>query len=141
MALGLRAGWPIAVSSKTLGELEATIQPYKRLKLVGWGNELDYYFTSHSSQSQVLSEGSSYSEICHFTFHQRLFLSDKLEALPHENDRCLIIDALEYGCDIFLTMDYKSIWRHRDEVKRCGIQVMRPVELLEHIRPYAGLLR
>ena len=141
MALGHRAGWPIAVSSGTLGELEATPRPDKRFALTSWGEELTDYFISNSDESQDVIEESIYSESSHFTFIQRSRLSDMLETLPQEADRQLIIDALECGCDIFLTMDYKTVWNYRHEVNRFGLQVMRPVELLEHIRPWAGLLR
>ena len=64
-----------------------------------------------------------------------------LKALPQERDRRLFIDALELGCDIFLTMDYRTIWRRRGKVKEFGIKIMRPVELFEYVRPWAGLLR
>ena len=42
MALGYRAGWPIAVSSRTLEELEATSRDDKRFALASWGKELAY---------------------------------------------------------------------------------------------------
>lgn len=141
MALGHRAGWPIAVSSRTLEELEATSRRDKRLALASWGKELAYYFTSYFDDSRDVTEGLSYSEITHFTFIQRRYLSTMLNVLPQESDRQLIVDALECGCDIFLTMDYKTVWRYRDDVSRLGLKVMRPAELLEYIRPWAGLLR
>ena len=141
MALGHRAGWPIVVSSGTIKELEATPRPNKRIALTDWGKELAHYFTSHFGESQDMIGESSYSEISHFTFIQRCRLSKLLKVLPQETDRQLIIDALECGCDTFLTMDYKTIWPYRDTVNHFGLQVMRPVEILEHIRPWAGLLR
>lgn len=141
MALGHRAGWPIAVSSRTLAELQATPRPEKRYALTNWGMELAYYFSAQFDDSRDAIESSSYSEISHFTHIQRRLLSELLNYIPQEADRQLIIDALEYGCDIFLTMDYKTVWQYRDEVSRFGIQVMRPAEFLEHIRPSAGLLR
>ena len=140
MALGQRYGWPIAISPRTLDELEATRSPEKRTALTIWGKKLSYYFTSHCEESQDVTEGSSSVEHTHITFHQRQYFSNLLKRLPDESDRHLIIDALEYGCDIFLTMDYKTVWRQRDEVTRFRLRVMRPVELLEHVRPWAGLL-
>lgn len=140
MALGRRAGWPIAVSSKTIQELDATPLADKRIALINWGEQLGYYFASHFDERQDAKEGSSYSELSHFTYIERCRLSEMLKSLPQENDRQLIIDALEYGCDIFLTVDYKTVWRYRDEVCRFGLKVMRPIELLEYIRPWTGLL-
>ena len=140
MALGRRGGWPIAVSPGILGELDAIQRPGKRFALTAWANELAHY-SLQVRESRDAAEESCYSEVERFTAAQRCWLSDQLEILPQESDRQLIIDALEYGCDVFLTMDYKTIWRYRDDVNRFGLRVMRPVELLEHIDPWAGLLR
>ena len=140
MALGQRNDLPIAVSARMLKELEATPQPYKRFKLSVWGNELAHYFTSHFDEVQDEVEGLGFSEARHFTHSQRADLSNMLKSLPDKSDRQLIVDALEYGCDIFLTMDYKTVGRYRDVVGQLGIQVMRPSELLKHISPSAGLL-
>ena len=141
ISLGQRAGWPIVFSSGTLAELEATKRPDKRAALVAWGRELSYYFTSYFDESWDVPAGSSYNEITHFTSIQRCYLSGVLKELPDESDRQLIIDAFEYGCDMFLTMDYRTVWRYRDEVARLGLQVMRPIEFMDYIRPWAGFLR
>lgn len=140
MALGRRGGWPIAVSPGILGELRAIPQPDKRHNLTAWAGEIAHYFLqNHESRD---SAGESYcDELERFTLPQRRWLSDLLDVLPQESDRQLIIDAIEYGCDVFLTMDYKTIWRFRDTIDRFGLRVMRPVELLEHIRPWISLLR
>lgn len=136
MALGRRCGWSIAVSPGTLGELRAIQRAGKRIALTSWANELAHYF-SQTHESRDSAEESCCSGVERFSLAQRRWLSDLLESLPQESDRQLIIDALEYGCDVFLTMDYKTIWRYRDEVNRFGLRVMRPVELLEHIDPTA----
>ena len=141
MALGNHAGWPIAISSRTLDELGATSRPDKRVVLINWGEELAYFFASNFDESFDLKAGSSYSDTTRFTFIQRRCLSELLGALPQESDRQLIIDAREYGCDIFVTMDYKTVWRYKSIVSRLGLKVMRPVELLDYVRPWAGLLR
>ena len=140
MALGRRGGWPIAVSPGILGELRAIPRPDKRFALTAWANELEQY-SAQLREARGAAGESCYSGVERFTVAQRRWLSGRLEILPQESDRQLIIDALEYGCDVFLTMDYKTIWRYRDDVNRFGLRVMRPVELLEHIAPWAGLLR
>ena len=141
MALGIRAGWPVAVSSRTLQELDATPQRTKHYALTTLGKELATYFASDLDHWHSGEEGSGYSEISHFTLIQRCRLSDLLKVMPQEEDRQLIIDAVECGCDIFLTMDYKTIWQHRTTIKRLGLKVMRPTELLDYVRPWAGLIR
>ena len=93
-----------------------------------WG-ELAEYFDDHYKEWPSTGSGSSYSEITHFTFIQRNQLYEYLNVLPDENDRVLVVDALELGCNVFLTMDYRTIWTHREAVRKLGIHVMRPVEV------------
>ena len=114
--------------------------PNKRGALTAWDQRLAAYFAENFDQSQGETEGTSYSEMTHFTFLQRSSMAALLQAFPDKQDQQLFIDAVERGCDIFLTMDYKTIWQHRDKVKQFGLRVMRPVELLEYVRPWAGLL-
>ena len=141
MHLGSRAGWPLATSPGTQNELGDTREPGKRYALIECGNELADYFAYNRGEPQVEVQGPRNSEIPHFISIQRTRMSDLLKALPQERDRRLFIDALELGCDIFLTMDYRTIWRRRGKVKEFGIKIMRPVELFEYVRPWAGLLR
>ena len=140
MALGVRAGWPLAVSPGTLRELTAIQDPNKRDALTAWDHRLAAYFSENFDQSRGETEGSSYSEMTHFTSIQRNRIADLLQAFPDEGDQQLLIDAVERGCDIFLTMDYRTIWKHRDKVRQFGLRVMRPVELLQYVRPWASLL-
>ena len=140
MALGVRAGWPLAVSPGTQREFRAIQDPNKRDTLTAWEQRLADYFAENFDQSQGETEGSSYSETTCFTSLQRSRMADLLKAFPDKQDQQLFIDAVERGCDVFLTMDYKTIWQHRDKVKQFRLHVMRPVELLEYVRPWAGLL-
>ena len=140
MTLGVRAGWPLAVSPGTQREFRAIQDPTKRDALTAWDQRLADYFAGNFDQSQGETEGSSYSETTRFTSIQRSRMADLLKALPDKQDQQLFIDAVERGCDVFLTMDYKTIWQHRDRVKQFRLHVMRPVELLEYVRPWAGLL-
>ena len=140
MALGVRAGWPLAVSPGTQREFRAIQDPNKRDALTAWEQRLADYFAGNFDQSQGEIEGSNSSQMTHFTSIQRSRMADLLKAFPDKQDQQLFIDAVERGCDVFLTMDYKTIWQHRDKVKQFRLHVMRPVELLEYVRPWAGLL-
>ena len=140
MRLGQRYGWPLAVSPNTLLELGATPRQNKRTDLITWGNSWAEYFATHFDDSQEEPKESSYADLRHFTHIQRALLSNMLANLPQEDDRQLIVDALERGCDIFLTMDYKSIWVHREAIEPLGLSVMTPSELIDHIGPWIGLL-
>ena len=140
MVLGVRAGWPLAVSPGTQREFRAMQDPNKRDALTAWEQRLADYFAETFDQSQGETEGSSYSETTRFTSLQRSRMADLLKAFPDKQDQQLLIDAVERGCDVFLTMDYKTIWQHRDKIKQFRLHVMRPVELLEYVRPWASLL-
>ena len=140
MVLGVRAGWPLAVSPGTQREFRAMQDPNKRDALTAWEQRLADYFAETFDQSQGETEGSSYSETTRFTSLQRSRMADLLKAFPDKQDQQLLIDAVERGCDVFLTMDYKTIWQHRDKVKQFRLHVMTPVELLEYVRPWASLL-
>jgi len=41
----------------------------------------------------------------------------------------MIDDALRLGCDWFHTLDYKTIWRHRDHLAHFGIEFATPSEV------------
>jgi hypothetical protein len=128
--MGTRWGWPLAVSSTTKLELGAVKDRDKRRSRVSWCGELAEYFEGNYKELASPKLGSAYSDITHFTHSQRNRLYDYLSALPDENDRVLVVDALEFGCNVFLTMDYKTIWTHREAIRKLGIHVMRPSEFL-----------
>ena len=129
--MGRRWGWPLAVSLTNMVELDAIKDPERRQVRVAWWRRLAEYFEANYKEWPSLSSGSSYGEITHFTSTQRNRLYEHLHILPDETDRVLVVDALEFGCNVFLTMDYKTIWKHREAVRRLGIHVMRPVEFLQ----------
>ena len=138
MAIGRHAGWPMAVSPRILTELNAIPEPNKRYHLSRWGMELADYLVSNFYESKSVTDELSYSEVNHFTFIQRCYLSELLKDLPQDADRQLVIDSLELDCDVFLTVDYRTVWRYRDKIKPLGLQVMRPVELVDSVLRWAG---
>ncbi|MDP2948711.1 MAG: hypothetical protein Q8P22_04160 [Chloroflexota bacterium] len=133
--LGRRNGWPLVVSQGTLDELAATCDAQKRHSLVRWGLDLADYFQT------ILPPDYE-----HTSFRQTQLRALEewkgpiISLLPDEKDRLLIFDAVGFGCDVFLTMDYNTIWKFRERIRLLGISVVRPVELLEYMRPSIGLL-
>ena len=91
MALGQRAGWPIAVSTNTMKEIKASNRP----ALILWGGEMAQYSNADSDESDEQEQGNSYSEMNHFTVIQRSRMAEMLNDLPQESDRQLVIDARE----------------------------------------------
>ena len=78
MVLGVRAGWPLAVSPGTQREFRAMQDPNKRDALTAWEQRLADYFAETFDQSQGETEGSSYSETTRFTSLQRSRMADLL---------------------------------------------------------------
>ncbi len=54
--------------------------------------------------------------------------------LPDSADRRLLAEAVFHGCDSFLTMDLRTIWRHRRVIRnRLGIRVLTPSRMFEAV--------
>lgn len=59
-----------------------------------------------------------------------------LNFLPDQGDRLVATHALLSNIPVVLTTDRKSFWTHRERLSELGVQVMRPVELLNLYEPY-----
>ncbi|MBD9417518.1 hypothetical protein IB234_23380 [Pseudomonas sp. PDM16] len=56
-------------------------------------------------------------------------------------DRALLVDALRFGCDTFLTMENKLPKNGLHLHKNLGIYVEAPISVWERIKPWATLFR
>ena len=56
--------------------------------------------------------------------------------LPDEGDRLVAAEALIANVPVVLTTDRATFWKHRDQLHRLGLAVMRPTELLKLYEPY-----
>jgi len=119
--LAWRDGWPLAVSDHIATELAEEPDPSKAFERLAWYSELAHYFDAHRDGDV---------EQDRFTYLQREWLYHYLRALPDDADRVLIVDALELGCGVFITMDYRTILSHRKTINKLGIEPMRPSEYL-----------
>jgi len=93
------------ISGRVFQELSAS----QRSDLSNWGFEfLDYsnYFFEYEDKG----------------IRERFGL-----ALLKPKDRILLIDAINMNCNVFLTMDYRTIWKHKKNIKK--IAILRPIEL------------
>lgn len=138
MQLGRRGGWPIAISQRTLDELDRIPDPDKHHHVIAWGWEIADYFEENLRSGKGDDSSEKHT---HWRHAAELYESKGLEFLPHEKDRLLLLDAIALGCDVFLTMDYHSIWKFRTQIAELGILVTRPTELLRYIEPWVDLLR
>ena len=132
VGLTQRGGWPIAVSQRTFLELDAIPNGTKRFRLLQWAGELKGYFSTFAA-SYVESEDDPYPGV--------RVSPESISFLPDYGDAVLVSEAIELGCSDFLTMDYKSILPYRDRIRHMGLEVLRPVEFMERLKPWTGLLR
>lgn len=58
-----------------------------------------------------------------------------------ESDRALLNDALALECDTFLTMENKLPKNAAHIEKTLGLRVLTPIEMWNHIQPWAALFR
>lgn len=110
-----RGSFQFIISKKVVAELSKS----QRLDLVRWGFEfLDYSNNFYDFENKGI--------------RLRFGL-----ALLKDKDRMLVIDAINMKCDVFLTMDYKTIWKHRKKITK--IKILRPVEFWSILKPYFAL--
>lgn len=64
-----------------------------------------------------------------------------LSFLPDRGDRLVTAYALVANIPAILTTDRKTFWERRDQLLPFGVQVLRPVELLDLYEPYWEALR
>jgi len=67
-------------------------------------------------------------------------LAATLKALRDEADRLLVAEAIVMGCDVFLTVDRKSLWSRRDQIEPASVRILRPVELWAALYPRARIV-
>ena len=132
---GLRDGFPFetAASEKSLLEFKKTPSQTKRTELVRYGSGLldwvDQTFPPADPTDAERGLGAG--------------IQSYLTELPDEFDKLLVGEAVAKGCSVFLTLDRRTIRNRSEAVARLerwtGLRVMRPSELWEHFRPWAGL--
>jgi len=68
-------------------------------------------------------------------------LSEPCFGYLSEQDRRLIRDAVHLRCDAFLTMEQRLPTNRAHMVREVGLQILRPVDYWEHLRPWMALWR
>ena len=113
---------PIFVISPTVvGELPQDRQAFG-WEFYEWSREADEYC------QHVPPNDADYRLLAALPDHE--LTSD----MPDSNDRRLVSEAIFYACDSFLTMDQRTIWRHRRKLRhKLGIRVLRPSEMFNLI--------
>jgi hypothetical protein len=138
--LGTWYGWPIVVSAGVKDE-HAAAGPSRRIRLLGWDDEVQASWTEWFPQDRVLSS----SPLHWVHLHRALdanepWLRSMFNRFPGTADKRLLVDAICLGCDVFLTMDYRTIWSPSKHGPSLPLRIMRPSELLDEVaRAYSPL--
>ena len=138
-----RASFQFVVSPLTVAELANVQEFVDRERRVRWVLDvLDHWLIMLDEIGDRAREGG--------TVRHRFKLSEDLQefearlmAISHFRkdpfDRLLLIQCKMGNCDAFLTTDETTIWRHREELRALDMQVLRPSDLWDLLRPWAGL--
>lgn len=109
------------ISNNSLQELNKT-EDENWNRLMNYGAELFEYADSMETDDEVQYWNTS---------HRDNDFMNAFSRTRRKGDRDLLIDAMASGCDVFLTMDRKSLLRRRNRLGLHGIKLMSPVELAD----------
>jgi len=119
----LRFGmWPAIVSNISLREIGNTRDEFRRKALMSYAEELRDYLDAELGE-QVEGTRSEW-----LTSHADNRLFHALARVKDAADRELLLEAIERRCDVFLTVDRRSLWNCRDAIGLEQIRILRPVE-------------
>jgi len=124
---GQRASWHITISVTTVAEIERTGDSGRFHDLLNWAFEISTYSDECETLVPVRRDRLHSSHI------------RTIDLLPDTGDRQLLKEALQLGCDAFCTRDWKTILRHRDQLRSLPLSIIAPHEWWEMILPYAPL--
>ena len=134
MLVGKRAMWQLAISPHTYQEIMDTRDKQRRDRLRSWFEDLWRYWLGIIHENDDLPSFIEAEQA-----RVSLLASGSLDVLSDVKDRVLVCDAIVYRCELFCTRDWKTILKHRDDLKGLPLSIATPVEWWSEIRPYTGL--
>ena len=138
-----RAAFQFLVSPLTFAELANATDIFRNQRRIQWALDvLDVWLIVLKETRDRKSEGG--------TVRHRFKLTEELQELESRLmsnpdfrrdpfDRLLLIQYKMGNCDAFLTVDRKTIWRHKDWLLNEGIRVLSPSDFWAALKPYAAL--
>lgn len=142
-AVNQRAKFQLVVSPVTVLEIlnEQNIQSIQA-KLFWTYDMLNHWLVMLDQINDRAVEGGSYRH--RFKLNQNLQAIEeqlmKISSLRRDPlDRLLMLHYKMGNCDAFVTLDRKTIWRHRKQLNDLGITVILPSEYWEMLKPWAGI--
>ena len=132
--VGQRAAWQLAISPHTYQEIAATLDPPRRHQLEPWFADLWQYWLNIIHENDDLPSFVEAEDT-----RVGVLTSGRLDVLPDIADRVLLCDAIVYRCELFCTRDWRTILKHRDDLKGLPLGIVTPAEWWMKIQPYAQL--
>lgn len=136
---GQRGAFQFLISPLTFAELANERSSSLVGKHLSWALEmLEYWLVMLDDIGDRAAQGGSVRHRFKLTTELQE-LEARLMAIPDFRrdpmDRLLLIQYKMGRCDVFLTLDENTIWRHRDALREEQIIVMRPSDLDDAIWP------
>ena len=122
--IGQRAHLRLTISPGTIDEIERTRDSRKIQALWGWASELWIYSEECKATDQSKEK---------YLFGPTVMAA--LEVLPDAGDRHLIREAIKADCDAFCTRDWRTILRHREQLRAVPITFLSPHEWWRAMSP------
>lgn len=142
MAVNQRAAFQLLVSL-TVAEIANTQEPSVRNPHLSWVLEvLDHWLTMLDEGRARIAEGGTVRHRFKLTLELQAFEASLMEIADFRRDpfdRLLLVQYRLGTCDAFLTTDRDTIWCHRAELSKRGVQVLTPADYWELLRPWAPL--
>jgi hypothetical protein len=127
-------GLQFVTSKRALQELSRTQDAKKRNELQELCSTLQKHFRVHQIDYLDESDLPPLGPADEGLFAQ-LLSRGYLDFVPQGYDRLLLIDSLRMRCHVFLTIDRKTIWNYRDQLRQLGMNVQRPSEYVSNLVP------
>ena len=131
---GQRASWQLAMSPHTYQEIEGTQDGYRRYQLERWFEDIWQYWRDIVRAGDDLPTFMEAEEM-----RIRFLGSGLLDVLPDLVDRVLLCDAIVYNCELFCTLDWSTILRHRSGLKELPLDIVTPTEWWSRLEPHVRL--
>ena len=135
-----RAMFELVVAPLTIGELAAIRDTYTRVSHLRWALEVleHWHITlSEIGDDSVRQQRSLSPELV--ALEDDLLKIPDLRRSPY--DRLILLETRMAGCSALITLDSRTILRHREVLEKLGISVLLPSEFWEALRPWAALWR
>lgn len=132
----LRQGYRLFVSADARREIEALAAEPARQRLLRQLDRFEELPTAPPLENALWKEAAWLVAEIHDLLLRRTRITNPRKRAALAMDARYLAACANHRCDIFLTVDYKSLWLHRGALRReWGLKVQRPAELYRALNP------